>query len=144
MIPLSTASAVLDSIFMMCLFLLFLSSIVRNAELVPEHPRTVSISQCPNSSRLSTSSGLNSILIPYTFMFFLTCSFFTLLLTRSGRSMFLYLINLDLYNYTEFWYKHFHQILYLFFLCRISNPETFFLSAFFLPHILQRNMLSSV
>src|SRR5699024_9753702 len=39
-------------------------------------PRTVSISQCPNSSLVSMNSGRSSILIPNTFLCFLAFLFF--------------------------------------------------------------------
>ena len=63
-----TASAVLDSIFWMNAFLVLRSRIVKRTQLLLDFsPITVSISQCPNSSRLSILLGRSEILLPSFF-----------------------------------------------------------------------------
>src|SRR5699024_6306693 len=66
----------------------FLSTRVRSAWSLDLWPRTVSISQCPNSSRVSIDSGLSSMLVPRTFLLPFDFEDFVLRRSFKTRSIF--------------------------------------------------------
>src|SRR5690625_5385008 len=83
-----TAGALLLDIRWTMAMRVFLSTSVRRAWSFDLFPRTVSISQCPNSSRVSIDSGLSSMLVPRILLLLLGFEDFVFRRSFKTKSMF--------------------------------------------------------